>query len=461
MKTTPRILSKSIINYLVPPDDGFDEQEHERDTSGNGTQVKEGSPDYEARKEAFNKKFSAGVKAPPELGGAITPEQIEQARLAAERKGKTAEEQKLEAQEVAKGAAEKKGPGSNIPKIIDDKRAAEKERDELRAKLQEFETKVKPELDNKISELQKKIDSGDYTPAKEQEFQSKIEKLEAERDKKEQALVTENQSLKNTIAFYDIQQSEEFQKEYLDPVFQAHTEMVSAINGNPKAEKLLQQALQCNGMAIDAKNEADRRAAIQERGVALAAAIEEINDPILSEQLKSGFRDYIKAADAHKKALRNHVEPKAQAIKMAEQKKQEAYAQQIQVWKGTFESEKGLYAKDEELSPEDKKIALDIGIKLDSDIEKSESTALKVVLGKTDMSDAISMVHKGRVYPVLKAKIAIRDRRIADLEAVVAKLRGGGTGGGETTTPPARRESEDGKPTNREEFHKKFRPGRA
>src|SRR5688572_5166001 len=111
MKKQPKILS-SNIQFYTPPDDGFGEQDHEREEHGspitrNKTSERTpGTPEYEKRRADFLAKHSASAKAPPELGGDTknkpNADQVEQARLAGEAEEKRRQEHKEHSETVAK-----------------------------------------------------------------------------------------------------------------------------------------------------------------------------------------------------------------------------------------------------------------------------------------------------------------------------------------------------------------------
>lgn len=477
MKNTPRILYGNI-QYYTPPDDGFGEQNHEREDhnsptgKGGGVERTPGTPEYEERRKAFLKKHSASENAPPEMGGktssAPNKEQIEQAKAEAEAKAKREAENKEHSEEVAK-EGERKRAGSNVPKIVEDKRQAEKERDDFKAKVDEWETKTKPEYEKKIADLQSKINSGNFTPAREKEFQEKIDKIEKEKKDREDSLVTENKELRGRLDFYDIQNSPDFKKEYIDPVVRAHNGMVNALNGNKKHINLLQQALSAHSLSLNAVDEEERQTAVAARGEAYRAILNEINDEVLAEEFRGSFREYLQGAERHKKALADHQVTKDRITKEAKVRADKAYADQLASWGTAYDAKGVLFKDDETLSKDELDIAKDLGLDPMKELQHNNHIASKVVVGQTSMDEALDIVHNGRVAPILRARNKILEAKVADLEAVIAKLRGAGTGGGQptasrsaprTTAPPNAPKDKEGQPQTREQWHKKFQPGR-
>lgn len=474
MKKTPRILT-SNIQFYTPPDDGFGEQDHEHEDHNSPiTRNKEGgrtpgTPDYEKRRAEFLKKHSASQKAPVESGGdpgnEPNKEQIEQARLAAEAKAKREAEQKTHSEDVAK-EGDRKRAGSNVPKIVEDKRQAEKERDDFKAKVEEWETKTKPEYEKKITDLQAKIDSGNFTPTKEKEFQEKIENLERQKKEREDSLVTENKELRGRLDFYDIQSSPDFQKEYIDPVVRAHTGMVTALNGNKKHISLLQQALSANALALNAGSDEERQAAVAARGEAYRAILNEINDEVLAEEFRGSFREYLQGADRHKKALADHEGTKQRVTKEAKLRADKAYADQLATWGAVYDAKAAAFKEDEVLSKDELDIAKDLGLDPLAELKRNNHIASKVIVGQTSMDEAVEIVHNGRVAPILRARNKILEAQVADLNAVIEKLRGSGTGGGQAggqakprnNAPPNAPKSPEGEPLSRDKWQDKFRP---
>jgi hypothetical protein len=451
MKTTPKILSRSIFAFA--DDDHFAPQAHEReDDSGGGGgsgQTDTSSPEYIERK----KKFMGGFQAPPSTRGEVTKEQVDQARKEDAEKAKIRAEQSEESKKLGE-EAEKKRAGSNVPKIIEDKRKAEAELTEVKTKLSEYETKIKPELDAKIAELQSKIDSGDFSPKKEQEFQEKITKIETEKKEREDSLVNENQQLRSRLSYYDIQEDPVFKQKYLEPVYEAHREAVEAVGDDKALQAKFIAALNANAMALQATTPEQRRTAEAQRNDFVSQIAEGL-DSFTGEGFRDTMRAYFRASQNHALALSKHEETKKSIEKEARRRGEEAEAEQLATWDKAYKVTKNTH--DVKLSEEEEKVAKDLGLKVDIEMQESDLLASKVVVGKSQMVDAVDMVARGRVHPVLTAKIKIQAHIIQEQKELIEKLRAGGTAGGETKNSEEKPET-----GTREQFHKRFsanRPG--
>jgi plectin len=428
-------------------------QEHEKEVTPE-VKIEKPEKSFEERKAEFFAKHGASQNAPPELGGDVHSEAnkavIEQLKEKAKADEAESQKQSEEADRIKK---EHKPPGSNVPNIIAARKQAEKERDDFRARLEEFENKTKPELDAKITELQSKIDSGDYSTKKEKEFQEKITLLETQLKDEKDTLVNENTKLKHQLSFYDIQQSEQFQKIYVQPVVNAYSEAVRALNDDPKFNFPLRRFLTANVQVLGATNAEERRIAITERNNAITAISDELDD-YSRDQFKDAIRDYIRGSEAHSRALGEHEKTVAEIKAKAQQEGNRVYAEHLNTWNLAFKAKEGSYKEDEDLTEDEKDSIKDLKIDLEGDMRKSNLVARKTIAGETQIDEAIDIVHKGRVYPTLKAKIAALQKQVKDRDEVIKKLRGASTEGGESGKPAKVEEKE----TDREKFYDKFRP---
>jgi hypothetical protein len=343
---------------------------------------------------------------------------------------------------------------SNVPKILEAKRLAEKERDEFRTKVEEYETTVKPGLEAKINELQSKIDSGDYSSKKEVEFQNRITELETRIQDERESLVSENTTLKKKLELYDVQNSEYFQKTYLEPIYEAHNAAVQALNEDERFQEPFRRVLTANAMVLQANTPENKRQAIIERNNALSSITEEL-DEYSKGQFIEAIRAYFHHAEQHQKALIDSEKTSAEAKRAAKEAGQKAYADHLQSWTTAFKAKTESYKEDEELDDNYKDSIKDLHIDIEEEMKRSNLVARKTIAGETDIHEAIDIVHKGRVYPVLKAKLKALEKQVKDKDALIAKLRASGTDGGADTSV-----EKETKPDDREEFYNKFRPGK-
>lgn len=396
-----------------------------------------GKPPTQAQIDAVKKNSGEAIVDDSEEGEEeLSPEEKEEKR-------KQAQEQ-LEQQR-------RKGPGANKPKILEDKRKAEAERDAAKAEFEKF----KKESETKINELQAKIDSGKFSEAKEKEFTDKITKLESEIQTERESLTKENQKLKTRLGYYDLAENEDFQKTYMEPVTSAYQDAIDAIGADEAKQGLLDRALMANAAALRAPTPQARLAAEKERDN-LLSQIEESLPGFTAKRFASSMGDYIMAAKRHAAALLNHEQTAKEMREKFQQERTKSYARTVETWGKTFDATSSGYDEETKMEKDDIAKAKELGLRdPDEEAKALAIRARKVVTGQGTMDDSIELVQKGRVYPVLKAKLAVTEHRLKDALAQIAKLRKGGTGGGEQGNRQG-----DGKQT-RAEWQSKFSANRA
>lgn len=417
----------------VGSSDHLEPQEHEKENEAGKVKVGgEGDKSYDERKKAFQLRFSASKNAPPELGGEVQSEinqdEVNQRTADADRLKKEEDARKADSKKVV---AERKGPGSNVPHIVEQKRVAEQQRDEFKSKVEEFEGKTKPALEKQIADLNTKIQSGDFTAEKEQQFQNRIVELEGKMKEKEDSLVTENVKLKKKLAYYDLAEDESFQEKYVQPVIVAHGEAVNII-GNDKAKgDMFHRALISNAAALRAQTPEQRIQAEKDRDDVLANIVDGMNQ-FSAGRFTSAVNEYIRHSQAHAAALKNHETTTAKLREQAKDQSNQAYVNRLETWDKTFKATAENYKEDGALTKDEIDRAKELGYQVDSEITKSDLLASKVIVGQSSMVDAIDIVHKGRVYPALKAKITVLQKELKDRDELIKKLRGGSSDGGES-----------------------------
>ncbi len=418
------------------------EQEKEKQEEQKSEQAKEGEGPKDLTE--FAKKFSASRNAPVELGGDPESESNKERVESFVEGEKKVEEIKAE---------QKKRPGSNIPQLVEDKKKAEKERDELRAKLDEYETKTKPTLEKQVTDLQAKIDSGDFSAKKESEFQARIAELESKMTEREQAFVNEKSSLKKRLAFHDLSEDEDFRRDYFMPVVKAHTEAATIIGQDKKRQEVLQRALTANSMALRTQDPREREQAESERDSLLSSLADDL--PTFSQgRFVAAMGEYISGSRRHAEALINHEETTKEIRKRANEIRDETMAKRYGTWTNTYEKMAGEF-KEYDLSDDELKTAGELGLNVDDELKINENTARQTIAGKGEVTDAIHIIHQGRVLPLAKAKIAILQHENKELKSLIAKLRAGTTGGGEGQVTTPKKEA-----PNLESFLDRFRPGK-
>jgi hypothetical protein len=445
------ILTNGIQFFLKPNDEGGGggNSEHLHEQSHEGEQEnKEVHVDKSEGFAKFREQFSAKKNAPDKVGEKPTPEQVDDARKQTERLAAERESQRKQAEATGKKIEENKRAGSNVPKILEDKRATEKERDEYKSKVEKYETEEKPAIEKKIAELEAKIAKG-VSEEKEAEYNNKITDLETKMKEREDSLVNENQGLRQRLAFYNLQEDPDFIEKYVSPVKKAYSDAFEVLTTD-RQRSAFRQALAINGQVLRAQT------LMSERDEALDAVASDLKG-FPSQRFTAAVTQYLNASVDHAKAMQNHEATTTEIRQQAQLRADKARAERLDSWDRTYKVTKQQYEKDEKLSAEEQKLAKELGIDVESELKKDDLLASKTVLGKSSMTDAIDIIHRGRVYNVQKARIQILEKQLADREAVITKLRGSGTEGGSKATEGngSGQKKETTKPT-REEWQRKF-----
>ena len=159
------------------------------------------------------------------------------------------------------------------------------------------------------------------------------------------------------------------------------------------------------------------------------------------------MNDFILRTKDHAEALKNHTQTSEVIKKEMTEEKERSYASTLETWDKAYRSTQSSFDEENTLSDDEVKLADELGIKFKEEVNESNLIASKVIVGQSGMKAAIDMVHKGRIYPVLKAKNAILEKQLKERDALIAKLRGGGTSGGESsgtdTTPKKKQETRE------------------
>lgn len=381
--------------------------------------------------KSFREKYTARVKNPTLVGGLPTKEQFDAAGGEKKEVVELTQEQKdaaaAEAERI-KQTQQKRGPGGNLPSILEGKRRAEAERDEFKTKAETVAAE-KATLETKIAELQTKIDSGKLTDAKEAELQTKITEMEERIQKGDESLVNENKRLKDKVSLYDLSENETFKQQFVEPVIEAYNEAFAALGANEQLQELMGRAINANSSALQAKTQAARLTHEKDR----AAIINQITSGMgefEADAFKAGMHAYIRKSQAHAVAFQKYSET-AEQIRTKEKEKQgQAYTKLIDTWGRAYDTNVAALKEEESLTKEEADLATELGLKVEDELKLHGVQGKKAVTGKATMAESAEIVSKGRLYPVLKAKIAVRDRQLADAQALIKKLRAGGTGGG-------------------------------
>lgn len=454
------ILSKPISIFYKPEGDATG-------SSGDGDHIHEQEGDKKVHvsndegfakfRERFTVKNNASVDKGGDPKNPPTAEQIDQARKDTERLAAERQADKEKNERIGKQVEEKKRAGGNIDRILESKRSAEKERDEYKARLEKYEKEEKPAIEGKIAELQSRIDSGELSASKEKEYTEKIAGLEAKMNEREESLVNENSTLRKRLAFYNLAEDDDFKREYVEPVAQAYTDAVEVLTQD-RQKAALRNALAINRQILQTTDPSEIQKLTQERDEHLNAITDDLKG-FSSTKFTEAITRYITHSKKHAQALQDHEATTSNLRQEAQKRADKAKAERIATWRKTYENTATEYKV--ELTAEEKKLAKELNLDPDSELSEADQIASKTVMGKSSMTEAIDIIHRGRVYPALKAKIAIMDKQLKDRDAIIAKLRGASTGDGDVSgnAGEGSGQKKNEKPS-REDFHKRFSANR-
>jgi hypothetical protein len=422
----------------------------------------EGSGEGEAKPTnlaEFNLKFSAKNASPHLAGGAPSQADIDLVKKNSESRhivddsppeGETPEQKAIRERQ--------RRPGSNVPKIVEDKRKAEQERDAAKADYEKYKT----ETETRITELQAKIDSGKLSEEREKQYSDRIIDLEASIQTEREELTKKNKDLQSRLSLYDIQQDPQFEKDYIDPVRNSFNDVADTLGADNDKQELLNRALMANAASLRAKTPESKRVAERERDTILSQ-IEEDLPGFTGKRFAAAMGDYILATKRHAQALENHEVTAQEIRERVKAQRNESFSKTIETWGRAFDNTGKAYDEELSLTKEEKDAAKELGINLDEELKKTAVKAKKAVSGQAAMEESIELLHEGRLAPAYKARIKVQASKIAALESLVAKLRKGGTGGGTGGAGGGAGAGEgDGKPTREEWQRQKFganRPG--
>lgn len=389
----------------------------------------------------FNKQFSSkrqGVELPHGTPGADP-------------------EPKVEGEPPVVAPPVKKPAGSNVPKIVEDKRKAESERDEYKTRLEKYEKEEKPGLEKKVVDLEAKIAEGGHTLAERKELEYKLEAAESRLIEREKTLVNQNKELVSKLSYYDVQEDPDFKKQYVQPMIDSYGEAVESFQADPDKMQLLRKALIANSAALSSGKPEERLAQEKERNAVLSQLTDSL-DEFSRGSFTAAMNAYIRATKQHAVALGKHSETQQTISKQREDNKRTERTKIFDTWTTHQKTVESAY---------DAEIALDGDVadaikelKLDPDKDAAEFGKMlnKIITGRASMEESVDLLNRGRVYPRLVAKTKAQEHIISGLRATISKLRGAKPGGGaKDGAEHTEKQGED-----KAEFNKRFsatRPG--
>lgn len=338
-----------------------------------------------------------------------------------------------------------------VKQQIERARAAEKERDEIKQRLETFEKAEKPALEKKIAELESQLkgaSAGDQAA-----LQKRIEEAEQRLQQRETELTGELEKTRKRLSFYNVQEDPEFQAKFVQPIKESYAGVVETLGGDQSKIDQLRKALIANSAALSATKPEERIAAEKERN-SILSVIRESLDEFTGGQFFATVSDYIRHTRNHAQAIANHEQTAEEVRRESADRMASQRAAVLGKFQELYKTTEPGFAEDTSLNAEEaaelKKLGVDVGAELD----QANTLTSRALAAKTSVEEGVKLMHQGRVYPVLRAKLRAKDSIIAGLQATIKKLEGAGTGGGAATT-----QTESEKET-REEFHRRFSASR-
>jgi hypothetical protein len=404
----------------------------------------------------FGKRFAppadvaarAAAQKSPETKVPLTAPADETPEQKAERE--KAQETRRAADPSAKREPHRK-PGENLPKILEDKRRAEAALAEKEAAISKYEKEEIPQLNARISDLQAQIDSGAVSPKREAELQKRIDALEKEKTDRESSLVNELDATKKRLAQLSIPDDPIYREKYVKPLAESIDYLTNMVGANQVLQNALKRAMMSQRSVLDTATPEDRSAAEMERDNVVESILNGMNT-VSQRRFTQAFEKFIDASEKQAYALADHERTAQELREESTQRYKQGVQKTLTEWLTEFDDQAADFSDDMKLTDDDAKSIKDLGINLDVEAEnKFAKAAIEGGLGKKDV---VKLVHRGRAYPVLKAKVASLAARVKEQAETIEKLRGaspaGGGRGSEPRRAPTPGVSPQGVPTNRE-----------
>lgn len=429
------ILSKPYHQVFLAP---------EGDGAGGGDAEQPVKVEHTEAAKNFYKGFASSRPDVPD--GTRTEAPAESDAAAEVKEGEQAEGEK-------KPLIQPKKPGSNVPRLVEEKRAAERERDDLRARTEKFEKEEKPALEKKITDLENQIKEGGHTRAEREALQSKLDAAEKKLADREQSLVTENEQLRQELVRHDIRYDPTFKERYEKPMEEKLKQSFDLLQQDQQKAALLNKAFIANNAALLAMRPEDRLAHEKERSAILSQIYESL-DEFQREDFRSTVNEYISLTKKFSQAVGNASETMKQIEK---ERGEEASRQRVKIFKEWTDHNSTVaptFDKDAELSKELEDTMKELKLTPQEELKQAAEQVDKIINGRASKEESIEMLQRGRVYPVLKAKLQAQDHLIAGLRATIQKLRGAKPTGNEGDAGARTAEK-----TTKSDFYAKFKPG--
>lgn len=455
--------------FDIPDDDGGGDGDGEEGKSrvGGKEQI---HISKDARKFAERFRPPAGTPGIPVAKEPLVNENEPPAGETAEQKA--AREKEQEERRAANPTLEKretKKPGANVPQILADKRKAEQALAEKEKAVEKYEKEEIPKLTNQIADLQKKIDSGQLSSSKEAEFETKIAALEKARADKEAELSGELETTRKRLAQLSLPDDPIYKEKYLKPLGESIESLQNIIGANVVLRGALNRAMIAQRSALEATSEEQLRDSEKERDDILDSMLEGMTGETQRRRMTAAFDKFVEASTAQAMAAADHERTSLEIRKESERRYAEGVKGLMMEWEGEYRTQAEEYNPDASLSAEEQKAAKDLGVEYDADA--NEKLAIGAIRGDLKRPDVVKLIHRGRAYHGLKAKLAIAKSQLKEAQETVTKLRGaspsgagrGTTGGDRQPAPvlPSRNEEKEAinsEGKTRKQWQDRFRP---
>jgi len=328
------------------------------------------------------------------------------------------------------------------------KKLAQEEEAKRRA-LEEENGKFKTELD----ELRAKLD--DATSKKEvEEVRKKLEAAQRRNDE----LNEKYGSAKKKIAFYDLNQDEDFQKDYVAPLDAAWKQAASIVGTDQQRMTLLRKIGNVQTAALAAGSPEAKDALEIERDQLLDQLSEGMPES-RKRRLDSLMTDIIIKHEKHHEALSNWESTAAQIRERQQEAKSTALKTVRERWTSSYDQAAEKIAVDLVI-PESLKGVMDAH-QIVPDTTKDEIIAKSLITGGQDYApeEIARIIKQGASYSILTSLNKAKDKQIKELEDTIKELRGESTQGSDGRAGRERnKNSEDKEKEKKESFFSKFAP---
>lgn len=322
-------------------------------------------------------------------------------------------------QDVAEIPQKKKGE-SFVEQKKREAEEARKRAEELEAKYKELEAKYQEteQKASKLTELEEQLKAAKPLSEYEQILKERDElKGEAE------TIRTKYEEAKRKNDFLDYQGSEEFQRNYNEPVMQAWRSLAEVIGPDEDKQNLLARIANANEVSLTAT--ADGRARAERERDTL---IDELWEQLTGHQ-QYNFNALVNTVKertrARHEALMNWEQNVVKDREAASERNRQISESIKKKWETGYQEAEEIIAPD--LTIPDI-IKSEVG---EIDTTPDDIVAKAIISGNNTAttSDMTRLIRQGAAYGALKAKMTAYEKKIAELQGTIQDLRGSSTTG--------------------------------